>query len=309
MNAEVPPTVPIEALEAGQRLDVFCVGRFPEYTRGTIQRAIKAGVITVSGKRSKPSYVLRTGDVVAFTASVLEQQAQATAPQPLPPLPIIHEDKDIVVINKPAGVTVHPGQGVASGTVADWFAARYPNAQVGDAGRLGIVHRLDQETSGVLVLAKTPAAFERLKDQFKHHRVRKEYLALVFGTPGESKGRITRPLARSKRNPLRRTVDAEGKPAVTEWEIEEKLGEYTLLRVFPLTGRTHQIRVHLHFLGFPIIGDKFYVFKRKRPPQGVTRHLLHAEKLTFVTQAGKRKTFTAPLPEDFVKVLDQLRKK
>ncbi|MEX0649661.1 MAG: RluA family pseudouridine synthase [Candidatus Andersenbacteria bacterium] len=308
MNTSFSSPITINASEAGQRLDVFCVARLLEHSRGTLQRAIKAQDITVNGKKSKPSYVLREGDVIAVSTRAFQQAAPIVTPKALPVLPIIHEDKDIVVINKPAGVTVHPGQGVAGNTVADWFTNRYPGVNVGDKERPGIVHRLDQDTSGVLLLAKTPEAFERLKEQFKHHRVRKEYLALVFGVPGEPKGRITRPLARSKRNPLRRTVDPEGKPAVTEWTVEEKLSGYTLLRVFPLTGRTHQIRVHLHFLGFPIIGDKFYVFKRKRPPRGVNRHLLHAEKLTFITPAGKRKTFTAPLPEDFVRVLDLLRK-
>lgn len=300
-------TFTISDVDAGQRLDLFCVTQLSVYSRGAIQRAIKNGTIAVNGESVKPRRMLREGDIVTVREGAFVVEEQQDAAPVVPELPIIHEDKDIVVIDKPAGIAVHPGQGQSSGTVADWFSGRYPEAQVGDPGRPGIVHRLDKETSGVLLLAKHQEALEHFKKQFKIHRARKEYLALVLGNPGESSGRITRPLARSKRNPLRRTVDPEGKPAVTEWQKEESLGGYALLRVYPLTGRTHQIRVHLHFLGFPIVGDKLYVFKRKRPPAGVYRHLLHAEKLTVMNLKGKKKTFTAPLPSDFAEVLESLR--
>jgi 23S rRNA pseudouridine1911/1915/1917 synthase len=144
--------------------------------------------------------------------------------------------------------------------------------------------------------------------------VKKEYLALVFGVPGGTDGRVTRPLVRSRRNPSRRaavprteTNTLIGKPAITEWRLEKAFAKkYALLRVFPLTGRTHQIRVHLHHIGHPIVGDALYTFKRQKPPAGVPRQLLHAEKLTVMTSPGVRKTFTAPLPEDFQSVLDRL---
>ncbi|MEK7557203.1 MAG: RluA family pseudouridine synthase, partial [Patescibacteria group bacterium] len=236
-------------------------------------------------------------------------------------VPILYEDKDVVVINKPTGLEAHPSASTGqASTVSGWFGQRYPEAEhVGEEeNRPGIVHRLDKETSGVMILAKTNTAYQHLKNEFKVRRAKKEYLALVFGIPTMKRGRVTRPLGRSPRNPLRRTIDAAGKPAITEWQIERKISKqglaphrrgapgagFALLRLFPFTGRTHQLRAHLHFLGHPIVGDKLYTFKRQRPPQGVTRQLLHAEKLTLTLPSGKRKTFIAPLPDDFARAIN-----
>lgn len=302
-----PPlsTFTITPDQAGQRLDIFCATNFPAISRSALQKAIKQSHITINGQSAKPKTTLKSHDTVQVNLPTPAQQVSDTPP---PNLPILHEDPHVVVIDKPAGIVSHPGQGVASGTVTDWFAARYPDKVPAlDPERPGLVHRLDKDTSGVLIMAKTPDAYDKLKRQFKLHRARKEYLALVFGNPGEPKGRITRPLARSKRNPLRRTIDPAGKPAITEWVKEETINNYTLLRVYPLTGRTHQIRAHLHFLGFPIVGDSLYVFKRQKSPAGVTRHLLHAEKLSLTLPSGKTKTFVAPLPDDFQQVLTSLR--
>lgn len=297
-------TFEITTQDAGQRLDVFCAARLPQYSRSLLQRAIKSGAIQVSGKTVKPSTVLQAGQTVVIT---LTATAPETKPVLIPDLPILYEDKDVVVINKPPGVEVHTGQVPGAPTVTSWLLSRYPNiAGVGEhPDRPGIVHRLDKDTSGVLICAKNQPAYEHLKKQFQDRRAKKEYLAIVFGIPGEKKGRITRPLARSRRNPLRRTVDENGKTAITEWRLEKKFEKQklALLRVYPLTGRTHQIRAHLHFLGFPIIGDRLYTFKRQRPPHGVSRQLLHAEKLVIDLPTGKKKTFLAPLPDDFQKVL------
>jgi 23S rRNA pseudouridine1911/1915/1917 synthase len=301
-------TLIITLREAGQRLDVFCVSQLPGYSRSAIQRGIKEGRITVNEELSKPRYTLKAGEKVVID---LDSKAGATAAAQMPPVavPIIYEDRDVVVVNKPPHLSVHPGSGPQQPTVSQWFADRYPaSVNVGEnPERPGIVHRLDKDTSGVLILAKTQPAYEHLKDQFQRHRAHKEYLALVFGQPGESKGRINRALLRSRHNPLRRTIDPTGKEAITEWKLEQKLADrFALLRIWPLTGRTHQIRVHLHFLGFPIVGDALYTFKRQRPPQGVTRQLLHAEKLTISLPVGRRTTFTAPLPADFQGVLQGL---
>lgn len=301
-------TIRITATTAGQRLDVFCVAQIPDISRAAIQRAIKDGEITINGQTVKPREVVRENDTV--TVSLVPTPLQTTSPLGELSLPILYEDKDLVVINKPAGVAVHPGHGAAQPTVTAWFTQRYPdNLSVGEnTDRPGVVHRLDKDTSGVLVLAKNQPAYEHLKEQFQRRRAHKEYLALVFGTPGEPKGRINRALLRSKRNPLRRTIDPHGKEAITEWRREETFGkDYALLRVFPFTGRTHQIRAHLHFLGFPIVGDALYTFKRQRPPQGVQRQMLHAEKLTLTLPTGKRATFMAPLASDFESVLTRLR--
>ncbi|MEX1997716.1 MAG: RluA family pseudouridine synthase [Candidatus Andersenbacteria bacterium] len=313
----------VSAADAGQRLDVFCVSQLPGYSRAALQRAIREDQIKINNTTGKPRQIVSEGDVItiALPASAHRPEEQAGAPASLT-FPILYEDRDVVVINKPAGVVVHAGNGREAPTVVSWLEQRYPAiGTVGeDAQRPGIVHRLDRETSGALIIAKTQAAYEHLKEQFQRRRAHKEYLALVFGQPGETKGRINRALTRSRRNPLRRTIASESVPtspeglrgapkdAVTEWRLEEKLaGRFTLLRVFPLTGRTHQIRAHLHFLGFPIVGDALYTFKRQRPPHGVMRHLLHAQRLTVTLLTGKRKTFTAPLPPDFQQVLDALK--
>lgn len=312
-----PTSVSVPSQDAGQRLDVFVVAQLPTFSRSVLQKAIKAGDIQVNGTLVKPRYIVKAGDVV--TVRVTSSETRVTSPLPLPTIPILHEDKDYVVIDKPVGVTVHPGTKTPlGGTVADWFMARYPDAHdVGeDSTRPGIVHRLDKDTSGVMVLAKTAEGYAHLKAQFQKRAAKKEYIALVFGVPGEVRGRINQPLVRSLRNPLRRTVEVgmksqrvrEGKSAITEWRREEIFGSaYTLLRVFPLTGRTHQIRTHLHWLGFPIVGDNLYTFKRQRPPAGVAHHLLHAEKLTLVLPNKDKRTFVVPLAEDFVKVLENLR--
>jgi len=298
----------ISSTEAGLRLDIFCVGRLEGLSRSQIQQLIKLGHIKVNGDTVKPRHALRGGDLVEID-QIERQSGKSALPVEQPKIPIIYEDRQVVVINKPAGISAHQGNGTNGQTIADWFAYRYAALlPVGEPERSGIVHRLDKDTSGVMILAKTPEALEHLKKQFKNRRAKKEYLALVYGTPGETKGRITRALSRSKRNPTRRTVDPAGREAVTEWRVEEKLKKnFSLLRAYPLTGRTHQIRVHLHFLGFPIVGDALYVFKRQKPPRGVGRQMLHAETLRVILPGGQTKTFIAPLPDDFSQVLEELR--
>lgn len=304
----------IQPREAGQRLDIYCARLLPQFSRAKLQKAIKEGQITVNSESIKPRYSVRANDQVSILLTkqpVIEQASVET-----PSISIIHEDNEIVVINKPAGLIVHPSPANEPVTIASWFIQRYPKAvDIGeDPTRPGIVHRLDKDTSGVMVLAKTQESFENLKRQFKKHRAKKEYLALVFGVPKMSEGRINQAIIRSKQNPSRRTIVPKnkeslliGKPAITEWKREKKYQDkYALIRVFPLTGRTHQIRVHMHFISHPIVGDTLYVFKRQKPPTGVTRQLLHAENLSIMLLSGKRKTFTAPLPEDFQKALNKL---
>lgn len=313
-------TFTVQSAEAGQRLDVFCVAKMPHLSRAAIQKAIKAETITLNGKAVKPRQVLKAGDEVVANISS-EAPVAAPVSDTVPEnIVVLYEDKDVVVIDKPAGVEVHAGMVPGQPTVTAWFTQKYPNAQnVGeDEGRPGVVHRLDKDTSGVLILAKTNKAWEHLKKEFKNRRAKKEYLALVYGVPTMKKGRITRPISRTPRNPLRRTIDENGKPAVTEWQVEQKLDKtgsaprrastsgsgYTLLRLFPFTGRTHQLRVHMHFLGHPIVGDKLYTFKRQRPPEGVHRQLLHAQSLTLTLPTGKRKSFVAELPDDFQRAIN-----
>lgn len=297
----------VQASEAGQRLDIFLVGHLPLYSRSALQKAINTSQILVNSQSSKPRYTVRVNDQVSIPD--LERKEIDTQPVPVISIPVIYEDDDVVVINKPAGVIVHTSTGSKeTPSVTDWFLKHYPtSALVGDLGRPGIVHRLDKDTSGVLILAKTQKAFEFLKNKFKKRAVKKEYQALVFGIPGSPDGRITSPIGRSRRNPMRRAIDENGKPSITEWKLAQKLGgNFSLLNVFPYTGRTHQIRVHLHKIGHPVVGDNLYVFKRQRPPLGVTRQQLHASKLTLKLPSDKRKTFQAPLPQDFIRIINKL---
>lgn len=292
--------------EAGQRLDVFVVSKVQGFSRAALQKAITAGQITINQEIVKPKQIVQPGQTVTIA---LQAKPVESTPQIPQDIPIIFEDKDILVINKPAGIAVHHGVGLSGGTVVDWLKSRYTDIKnVGeDSARPGIIHRLDKDTSGALLIAKTQKAYDHYKKQFQLRQAKKEYVALTFGVPGEAKGRIVRGLGRSKRNPLRRTVDPEGKEAITEWRKERIYQDrFALLRVYPLTGRTHQIRVHLHWLGFPIVGDHLYNFKRQKAPQGVRRQLLHAEKLTVVTPGDQKRTFEAPIAEDFQAVLDSL---
>ncbi len=304
----------INEAENGQRLDVWCVSKLPQLSRTALQKAIKAGYIRINSEVVKPRQAIRTND--AITVQLPTTTAEA-APQETMEIPIIFEDPDVVVINKPPGVIAHTGVGTSNNTVSDWFVTTYPeSAQVGESSteRAGIVHRLDKDTSGVMILAKNQQAYDHLKERFQKRRVKKEYLALVFNSPTDAQGRIVQAMNRSKRNPMRRTIDPEGKQAITEWTKEQVFDDlrdrrvYALLRVRPLTGRMHQIRVHLHHLGFPIVGDALYTFKRQSPPQGVARQLLHAQKLSLELPTGEHKTFTAPLPDDFANVLEPMQK-
>lgn len=297
--------------DAGQRLDIFLVARDATTSRAEWQRAIRGGQIQVNGKTVKPGYVLRAGNRVTGTLlTAARESGSASELERMITVPILYENDRVVVIDKPAGVEVHPGQVPGQPTITAWLAQRVPAVRdVGeDPSRPGVVHRLDKDTSGVLVLAKTQAAWADLKQQWQRHHVQKEYVALVFGVPGGKDGRIAQPLTRSPRNPLRRTVDPTGKSAITEWKILETFGgKFALLALSPLTGRTHQLRAHLHWLGYPIVGDHLYTFKRQRPPAAVSRQLLHAQSLTLRLPGGSRRTFTAPLPPDFVEVLTHLR--
>jgi len=302
----------VTAEEAGPRFDLWCVGKISGVSRAVIQRGIRDGTILLNGEVVKPRKAVAEGDEVKIgelgTKDIVSEEPQDIK------IPIIFEDEDVVVIDKPAGVVVHAGVGGERTTVATWFASKYPDSyEVGEAlnegvERAGVVHRLDKDTSGVLVLAKTHKGYEHLKKQFMKRNVKKEYVALVFGVPTSKDGRIVQALARSKSNPMRRAVAPDGKKAVTEWrKIRSFKEKYAYLRLWPLTGRTHQLRVHLHWLGHPIVGDSLYVFKRQKSPLGVKRHLLHAENLTLKLPSGKRKTFNSPLPEDFEKVLEELK--
>lgn len=216
------------------------------------------------------------------------------------------------MINKPAGLTVHPVQSKNEPTLVDWLLMHYPELKgVGDyADRPGIVHRLDKGTSGILMVARNQNAFQFLKAQFQERSIEKEYLALVWHVPKNESGIITAPLARSRRGGFRMRLatggDKNQRPAETRWQVERQFKDWTLLRVFPKTGRTHQIRVHLASVGHPIAGDPKYHFKRQPTPPGLERIFLHAAALTITLPNGPRTRFEALLPKELQVVISAL---
>ena len=293
---------------AGQRLDSFIASHLKEVSRTRVQRAIADGDILVNERIAKPSYRLHDGD-----------QIEIDFPEPPPvdltpeaiSLNIVYEDDDLIVVNKPAGMVVHPGAGVESGTLANALVYHF-NALSGTAGRTrpGIVHRLDKETSGLLVVAKNDVAHERLSDQFRDRQVFKRYIALVYGRVSKERAEIDARIGRSPHNRTRMSVlrGGAGRTAHTIFEVATRFQDFTLLKVQIKTGRTHQIRVHLAHIGHPVVGDATYGGGRensirdvaiKRAVQALGRHFLHSAELAFNhPRSGERVEFTAPLPPE-----------
>ena len=280
------------------RLDVFLTDKHPKQSRSRIQKWIASGAVTVNGKTiTKTGYMLEEDDIVVLNT-----------PEPEPTqilaeeihLDVIYEDDDMLVINKPAGMVVHPGAGHASGTVVNAALAHSPEMEgIGGEGRPGVVHRLDKDTSGILLLAKNDFTHRWLQEQFRLREIHKVYIALVDGKPPTREGIIE---ACDRRDPSHRKQMAviqsdRGRDAVSRYLTLKEYGEHTLLEVHPSTGRTHQIRLHLAFIGCPITGDRLY--GHKKTSLEISRHFLHAEKITLQLPGSKQEiTFEAPLPED-----------
>ena len=294
---------------AGERLDRLVVAQVRDLlSRAQVQALIKAGQVTVNGAQVKPGVKLKGGErvQVIIPARVEEGVVQPEAI----PLAVLYEDEDIVVIDKPAGMTVHPGVGNETGTLVSALLARWPEIAQADPEpkRAGIVHRLDKDTSGLMVIAKHDRARRRLMAQFQSRTVEKTYIALVERAPQTRTGRIDAPIGRDPQQRKRMAVLRGGRPAITEYEvIDNRFRDgRALLRVRLLTGRTHQIRVHLAFIGCPIVGDAVYGFRRQRLK--LKRHFLHAAELAFDhPMSGQRLRFQAPLPDGLQEVLAKLR--
>ena len=224
---------------------------------------------------------------------------------------IIYEDNDVLVIEKPAGLLVHPTHKQEKDTLIAWLLDNYPEIKnVGDdEKRPGIVHRLDRDTSGLLAVAKNNESFQSLKKQFQEREIKKTYLALVVGHLKEKKGVITKTIGLSKKDYRKRSalLDIHSKPARTEYQVIKEFKDYSLLEVSPKTGRTHQIRVHLASIGYPIAGDKQYKFKRQPCPENLTRQFLHAYRLQFQLLNGRIVKFKSELPEDLKEVIEKLK--
>ncbi len=292
-----------------KRLDVYLTGCLPEFSRSRIQGLIKDGFVTVNG------------EAVTKTGLDLEggEQIQVRIPPPLSvglvgeniPLDIIFENSDLLVVNKPAGMVVHPSPGHETGTLVHAALGHSPEMEgIGGEERPGIVHRLDKETSGLIVVAKNEQAHRWLQDQFRARTVEKFYLALVDGKPPTPTGRVEAPIGRNNvHRKLMAVVPAEkGRESVTVYRTLESFPSHTYLEVHPLTGRTHQIRVHMAFLGCPVAGDT--VYGKRKATIDVGRHFLHAYKLKIVLPGQKEtKIFEAGLPEELEFVLNQLREK
>ncbi len=298
----------VEKFKAGKRIDKFLKeGVFlnEEITRGEIIRQIKSGHVLVSGKQIKPSYILKENDEIDLN---LSEKVATTLPNENVFFEIIFKNENFLIINKPAGLQVHPDFKRQRNTLANGLLFRFPEiSEVGDAPELrpGIVHRLDQGTSGVMLVARNQKTFLALKEKFKNREIEKKYWAVVFGTPPKS-GTIDAPMARAanyKKQIIAVTkTKTKIRSAVTEYETLKSAGEFSLVEASPKTGRTHQIRVHLSSLGHPILGDEKYT--KKDTPKNVEakRLMLHAKNLKFELD-GQKYEFEAPLPDDFQEFL------
>jgi 23S rRNA pseudouridine1911/1915/1917 synthase len=301
--------------EAGGRLDSFLAARIQNWSRARLQRLIEESDVLVNGRIAKSSYKTRPHDEIEI--ELISLPAATFAPEEIP-IEIIHEDDDLVVVNKPAGMVVHPAAGSQTGTLANALAFHFRELST-SAGpvRPGIVHRLDKGTSGLLVVAKTEVAHEDLADQFRAREVFKSYVALVHGQIDRKRGQVDQPIARDQRNRTRMAVVAGGRPALSLYLVREAFQRFTRLDVELKTGRTHQIRVHLAWMKYPVVGDAVYGGGRDKtvPDPRVRgaiaklqRQFLHAHELGFRhprTQQHLR--FTAPLPSELQNLLELIR--
>ncbi len=294
--------------ESGLRLDKYLAQSEPDYSRVQFQQIIADGGVCVNREvQQKSSFKLESGSTVTYS---LPEAAETHLLHQAIAIDVIYVDENVIVVNKPAGMVVHPGAGNTQDTLVNAILHRWPDiARVGEAQRPGIVHRLDKETSGVLILARNETAYNWLVRQFKSRKTRKTYLALVDGEPPTPTGRVEAAIGRDEKIRQRMAVvyGDKGKNAITEYRSLQKFTDHTLLEVHPLTGRTHQIRVHLAFLGCPVTGDKIYG-RRKRSIE-IPRFFLHAHKLSIKLPGDEEPTeFTAPLATDLKEVLSALPK-
>ncbi|WKZ35346.1 MAG: RluA family pseudouridine synthase [Anaerolineales bacterium] len=294
--------------EKAERLDKFLVTRLPEFSRARLQGLIADGFVLINGAAARKS-----GQTLEAGAEV-----EVRVPPPVAgvltgediPLDIIFENDDLIVVNKPAGMVVHPAAGHASGTLVNAVLGYDPHMEgIGGEERPGLVHRLDKETSGLIVLAKNERAHNWLQDQFRSRTVEKTYLALVDGKPPTPAGRVEAAIGRDPKQRKKMTVlpPGKGREAVSEYKTLESFKEHTLLEFHPLTGRTHQIRLHCAFLGCPIVGDS--VYGKRSVTATIERHFLHAYRLKILLPNEKQpRTFEAGLPDELKNVLEEVKR-
>lgn len=290
--------------EQSGRIDKVLSQELADYSRSQIQQWLKDERVMVNGTTVKANYKVKTGDQV--TIAVPEPTVLELTPENIP-LEIVYEDEDVAVVNKPQGMVVHPSAGHPNGTLVNALLFHMQNlSSINDVIRPGIVHRIDKDTSGLLMIAKNDFAHESLAKQLKEKTSLRKYVALVHGVIPHEKGVIDAPIGRSKTDRKMQAVIEEGKPAVTHFQVLERFADFTLVELQLETGRTHQIRVHMKYIGYPLAGDPVYGPKKTLPGKG---QFLHAQVLGFEhPRTGEFLTFTAPLPEVFKKTLEKLRK-
>jgi 23S rRNA pseudouridine1911/1915/1917 synthase len=313
-EAGSPLSLDLPEQARGDRLDRALAALLPAESRASLQRLIREGRVRVGGRRVRPSYAVRGGERVEV--ELLQVKPSSIEPESLP-ITTLYEDGDLLVVDKPAGMSVHPGAGVRRGTLVNALLHHCADLSgIGGVERPGIVHRLDKETSGVLVVAKNDMAHRALAAQFKARTIKKTYEALVWGRPRTSSGVIEGPIGRHPSARVRMAVRPDGRAARTLYHLRATYGPLSLLEVHPETGRTHQIRVHLSFIGHPILGDRLY--GGRRPAPGPDRRLaevvaayaglaLHAHRLGFAhPRSGEWREFEAPRPEVLRALLEAL---
>lgn len=291
--------------EKGKRLDTYIPSVDTDITRTSAQRLIEDGNILVNGKNAKVSYKIQENDKISVEIpepKQIELKAQNI------PIEIIYEDSDIIVVNKPKGMVVHPANGNSDGTLVNAIMAICKDSLSGIGGEIrpGIVHRIDKDTSGLLIVAKNDNAHVKMSEQIKNHEVKKKYIALVRGVFKENEATIDMPIGRSTSDRKKMAVNKNGKNAITHIKVLKRFDKYTLLKVNIETGRTHQIRVHLSHIGYPIVGD--YTYSNGKNEFDVIGQCLHAQKLEFkhpITQ--KDMCLEAELPQYFKDILDKLK--
>jgi len=305
MDASLEREILVAAHEAGQRLDRLASAHCDELSRTRVQQLIEAGAIRLNDRVARAGAVVRPGDVISVRLPPAEPSALLAEAIPLT---IVYEDDALAVIDKPAGMVVHPAPGHPRGTLVNALLARYPEIRIGDALRPGIVHRLDRDTSGLLVIARSERALRQLQHQQQQRTMHKQYLALIEGRLAEPAGLIDAPIARHPTDRTRMAVVPGGREARTHWQVREALGDYTLLDVRLETGRTHQIRVHLAWRGWSVVGDPLYGARRPRAPLGLARQFLHAAQLGFAhPDDGRAIICQSPLPTDLEAALGRAR--
>lgn len=294
---------PVTEAQRGTRLDKFLITQRPELSRSFLQSLIENGNIRVNDAARKANYTVKTGDSVTLE---IPPPSPATARAEEIPLDVLYEDDGLLVINKPAGMVVHPAVGHTSGTLVNAVLGYAPEIVTGNEERPGIVHRLDRDTSGVMLIAKNDVALHELQRQFAAREIHKIYIALVNGMVSTPQGKIDAPIARDTHDRKKMTVYSTGhaREAVTVFYVLAHTDKYTLLRLEPETGRTHQIRVHLAFLKHPVVADE--VYGKKKNDLGLERQFLHARRITFRHPITHQEmTFTAPLPPELTQALER----